>query len=252
MTCTGDDSGTCCGKCHFNPVVVIATHNRVSVTQHNISLLQKQNCKIVLVVSRYDEELHFKTLFPDITVTVFSNSPLGAKWQHGVDEARKLNADPMIIVGSDDFLGVDYIDRCLNHLVKGWELIGTTHWHTYNPNYDLLYKMRYTNLNTSFPIGSGKCFSKSLLERMKWKVFNTTLSRKLDDLGYDNAVRVNARILLDADLNVLAVKGDWKAMNKLEDYLMSRNIKCLLVEDTTILKELYNYVPDFRDSKLSE
>jgi len=242
VNCPNDDTGSCCGKCHFNPVVVIATHNRVEVTKKNIEHLQNQRCKIVLVVSREDEEQYFKNLFPEIIVTLFSNNPLGAKWQHGVDEARKLNADPMIIVGSDDYLSSDYIDRCLNHILKGWELIGTTHWHTYNPNYDLLYKMRYTNQNISFPIGSGKCFSKSLLDRMRWKVFNGMLSRKLDDQGYNNALRVNARICLDNDLTVLAVKGEWKAMNKLEDYLMSRNIKSVLIEDTTILKEIYNYV----------
>jgi len=221
-------------------VVIIATHNRLIITTKNIELLQQQRCKIVLVVSYKEEFNYYSNRFPEIEIVRAQNDPLGAKWQAGVNWAVTIGANPLIIVGSDDILGKDYINRALDLMVKGYDLIGTTSWYTYESETNSLYKMKYINQNAHFPIGSGKVFSKSLLEKINNQVFDVKANRKLDDLGYHNTMKAKAPIVLDDDLNVLAVKGQWNEMNSLKDYLRSRNIKSEPA-DTEILKELFNY-----------
>jgi len=253
MICSNDDLAKCDNcKCKYNPVVVMATHNRIEITTINIGLLLKQNCKIILVVSNYDELDYYKNNFETdrIKVVSHSNHPLGAKWHYGVISAKDLNPNPLIIVGSDDILATNYIDRLLDYFNRGAGMVGATQWFTFDLEGDQLYKMKYINQNINFPIGSGKAFNKETLEKIKYKVFDSRLNKKLDDLGYHNARRAGIKIYLADDLKVLAVKGQWGEMNSVSSYLRSKNIRSEVV-DKEILKQIFDYVPYSRFHKCS-
>jgi hypothetical protein len=107
----------------MNPVVLIATHNRVEITKRNIETLQAQTIKpkIVLIVSSIQDYEAFKDM--DISLIRTPNNPLGFKWQTGVQFAMKLKPDLLIITGSDDILGKTYIEKACLHVSNGVDLL---------------------------------------------------------------------------------------------------------------------------------
>ena len=224
VNCPKDDTGECCGICGLNPVVVIATHKRVEITKKNIQLLLKQKCKIVLVVSDDKESSYFYHEFPEIKVCFKPNNPLGSKWQFGVDQAREFDPNPLIICGSDDILSRDFINNSLKKIAGGWDMVGLTEWYTFDEVNNRLYKMKYKGPNQFTPIGSGKCISKSLLEKMSYKLFDMSASKKLDDMTFAKAKINRAKVFLNGDLYVMAVKGNWHSMNPVKAYLTCKNI----------------------------
>lgn len=228
MRCHEDDSGICCGVCNKNVVVVIATHERIEITTKNIKslLLQSQQPKIVIVCSLMEELEYYKQL--GVTVILEPNIPLGRKWQCGVNIAKKMNPDALMIVGSDDIIAPAYIKDCLIKIDQGFDFIGMTHWYMDDGN--KLYHCEYTNQNVNFPIGSGKVYSKNALNKINWKLFNTSADRRLDDQGYSLVVKNNLKIHLYKEPKVLAIKGNWKQMNKPSDYIRSRNIICKTID----------------------
>jgi len=235
MNCGKDDSGTCCGLCDFNPVVVIATHERVDITTKNINSLKLQHPtpKIVIVCSTQEELEYYKTL--GVSVALEPNRPLGRKWQCGVNIARNLDANPLIIAGSDDILSKTFLRDSLRKILEGYELIGSTSWYTWDVKKDMYYYCRYQAANVDYPIGSGRVYSKELLKRINYKVFDTSADRKLDDQGNRIAVSNNAKIYLFREPEILAVKGRWVQMNSADDYLRSPNIKAQSVRKEDII-----------------
>ncbi|HMJ67597.1 MAG TPA: hypothetical protein VK508_01815 [Cyclobacteriaceae bacterium] len=208
----------------MNPVVVIASHLRSSITRQNIQSLLRQSVvpEIVLVVSVPDEYERWKKEFPIIHVLKERNWPLGKKWQAGVDHARKLNADPMIITGSDDILGVDFVKNACS-LSRQHDFIGLQDWSVLHESF--LYSITY---NAKIPLGAGRVYSNGLLEAMNWIVFNTRINRHLDDQGYHNTRRLCRPMLIVRDaaaqgLHVVSVKGPWVMMNRFVSMLQHPN-----------------------------
>lgn len=232
MICGKDDSGQCCGNC-FNPVVLIATHEREEITTKNIKSLEGK-CRIILVCSTKLELEYYKKL--GVTVILEPNKPLGRKWQCGVNVSVNMEPNPLIILGSDDFITDDYWNVLKTKIAEGYEFIGTTSW--YNYDYHRLYICKYTNRNEDFPIGSGKAYSLKGLKKIRWKVFDTEAERKLDDRGTLQARAQNLKTYIHKEPSILAVKGKWPVMNKTEDYLRSRNISSQRINQCAELRFL--------------
>jgi len=242
MICAKDDSGTNCPDCTcmFNPVVVIATHERREITTLNIQALKQQTDipKIVIVCSLQTELEYYKQF--QVNVILEQNKPLGKKWHTGVNLANKLGANPLIILGSDDLLAKDYIHNALLKLKEGYEFIGSTAWYSYDVKRKRLYHSKYINRNQEYPIGSGKVYSKSILDKIRWKVFDQAADRKLDDQGHKLINGHGCKIYLFKEPFILAVKGGWNEMNPIEKYLNAPNIKSSLI-DKDILNQ-FGYV----------
>jgi hypothetical protein len=228
MNCPKDDSGDCCGLCDKKIFVVIATHERTAITTRNIESLKLQTPqpKIIIVCSDRNEFEYYKTL--GVTVVMEPNRPLGRKWQCGVNVAKNMYADVVVILGSDDLLHKNYLREALSKITLGYELIGTTHWYMQDKNYNY-YHCKYTNQNENFPIGSGKVYTKSLLDRINWKVFDTRADRRLDDQGFRLSNANAAKVYLIKKPMVMAVKGNWTQMNPPQAYKSSRNISCIRI-----------------------
>jgi hypothetical protein len=240
MNCGIDDSGDCCGKCDYNPIVLIATHERKEITTKNIELLKRQTRvpKIVLVVSNNDEIEYYKEL--GVTVIHHRNIPLGAKWQAGVNAAAKMNPDPLIILGSDDLLINNYVDMVLDKINEGYDFIGSDAWFTLNVNTGAVYQNSYTNRNQNRPIGSGKAMTLKFLNAINWKVFDASAMKGLDDRSFIQANNIKAKTFIIKTPEILAVKGKWATMNPAEAYLKSPNIN-VKKADKSILNK-FGYV----------
>jgi hypothetical protein len=196
----------------MNPFVVICTHNRIEITSYNLISLLSQSVKpkIVLVVSTISERIHYEKRFPEVIVLIHPNVPLGAKWQHGVDEAYKLSANPLIILGSDDILGGGYVDRVCNLVKRGHDFIGLYQWfvHYQGKAYFLKYLAKQ-------PLGGSRAYSYKLLERLNGMLFDTKLNRHLDDYAIKKCKELSIPCKTDDQLSVHAIKGLWPVLNPL-------------------------------------
>lgn len=223
----------------LNPIVLICTHQRVEITIKNIESLLRQSVvpKILLVCSSHHERKQFRINFPDISIEEWPNSPLGEKFQRGVNIAKVLKADPLIINGSDDILGLDFIERACAAVSDGVDFIGLYHWHILHNK--VLYHFKY---NARLPLGGGRVFSKRALDSMKWKLFDTSRNKHLDDLAFANVTRqvtldkIFPDYLNDRGFNIISIKGDWQTMNSFDRIMKSKN--CTLLTKTTLPEEL--------------
>src|SRR6187551_3061191 len=184
VNCTKDDSGQCCGRCP-SPTVLIATHNRLKITCKNIESLLSQTLvpHIVVVTSDQDEAIYLTELY-GIETIYHKNEPLGAKWQAGVRDAN-----PLIILGSDDILAPDYVEQVCKKIKEGFDFVGATSWYCFDEVNNVVYDTNYKNRNQDFPIGSGRAYSSVLLHKMKFSIFDTMKKRGLDDFGFGMAIK---------------------------------------------------------------
>lgn len=212
------------------PYVLIATHQRLSITKKNIECLLACNVNVILVVSDKDEYDLFKQLFPSINVVNYPNIPLGAKWQIGVKLARELGADPLIINGSDDILCPGFFSQTDALLRNGYHFVGLTSWYVYDLKH--IYQFDYM---APLPLGGGRAYSKELLEKMDYQVFQGNKDRHLDDLGYHNMHKTGMKYTLMREPLILSVKGEWPVMNPANKMFSSPNAK--------LIESIYNPKP---------
>lgn len=198
----------------MKPTVVIATHHRVEITINLINKLFTDYDKVnVIVVTSQLNEFHaFKKLeYENLHVVKYTNWPLGQKWQQGVNYAKKIGADPVIILGSDDELNPEFIPNALEYL-KEYHFIGLKRYWVKHEG-----KRYLIDYKPVQPLGGGRVYSKRLLDSIGWKLFKN-LDRKLDDFGWEQVVKSKARFLLvqnieKVKMEITAVKGDWPMLN---------------------------------------
>lgn len=181
----------------------------------------------------------FRQLFPDISIVHHANFPLGLKWQSGVEIAKHLKADPLIINGSDDLLCQDYFTRVSELLDEGCHFVGLKSWYVY----DLKTVYRFDYL-AHLPLGGGRAYSRELLEKIDYKLFDVRKEKHLDDLGYQNVIHAKVRTAILNEPLILSVKGDWRVMNPLNKMFGSTNamLRESIYSPVKILKD-FNYAP---------
>jgi len=218
----------------MNPTILIATHKRTLLTADLLKdLLKNQGeIQIVLVVSENTERLFFQSLnYPNVHITTAPNNPLGLKWQSGVNYAKKINADPLIILGSDDTLKPGFVKNAIKLLDK-YDFIGLKRFYVKQAR-----KVFTIDYKPAMPIGGGRIYSAKALELIRWKVFNPGKNKHLDDDGFNAVVRSGGKVLLVSDikkhgLELVALKGDWAMMNPFNRY--HPNISVLCVESQVL------------------
>lgn len=198
-----------------NPYVLIATHRRVEITKKNIQCCLDCGVSVVVVCSDEEEMREFNR--DRVHVILAPNSPLGAKWQIGVNSIRGY-ADLLIITGSDDILSPEFFTRANELLNEGYHFIGLKSWYVYDLK--SIYKFDYT---APLPLGGGRVYSRELLEKINYNVFDTKKDRHLDDLGWHNAYSSGMKHILLNEPLILSVKGDWPVMNPLNRMFGSTN-----------------------------
>ena len=201
----------------MNPVILMAMYGRKQLVQTNLELLRKQKCKVVVITSTDPDYLFIRDLdMPNVEICVAPNHPLGRKWQIGLDYCKNLNADPVVVVGSDDFLSDRFVEKALSF--KELDFIFFTQWHIHDSVGKKDYFLKYKNV---FPLGSGRVFFKRFLDKNGWILFDKERDRLLDDYAYE-VVKYEDKILMNPDgMKLLSVKGSWETMNPMEKILQA-------------------------------
>lgn len=205
----------------MNPIVLMAMQGRHSLVETNLRLLSQQKCEIVVVASLAEDFTFLRSLeIPHLQIVPASNYPLGAKWQSGVDQCRILQANPLIIVGSDDFLSADFIEKACE-LSQKIDFIYFTKWYIFDQISLKAYHLRYKML---FPLGSGRVFSGKFLDKKQWKLFDSGMNHHLDDYVFDNLTESDSILINPDGMSLLAVKGKHETMNPLKNILHADTI----------------------------
>jgi Tetratricopeptide repeat len=111
------------------------------------------------------------------------NSPLGAKWNAAAEAARDLDVDGVVVCGSDDLLSEAYLRWCADGVREGFEYQGildlyymhlatgrVIHWPGYSKG----------TSRRGEPAGTGRCLSRVILDRLRFRPWDDALERLLD------------------------------------------------------------------------
>jgi hypothetical protein len=76
-------------------------------------------------------------------------------------------------------------------------------------------------------------YSAKMLDAIKWKVFNPGLNKRLDDFGFDAAIKSGLQVLLVSDiknhgLELVAIKGNWPMMNPFNKFHPNISVVCVV------------------------
>lgn len=218
----------------MTPTVLIASHARLEITKRNIESILRQSAQVVLVVTDEFERDCYKRHFSGKAIEVinYPNKPLGAKWQRGIEYVTHMKAGPLIITGSDDVLGDDFIKNACRLVEQGNHFIGLRRWWQHKEGRG--YYCDYLAKNGQ-PIGGGRVYSDEMLRAINYQVFDITADKHLDDLGWNNARKTKLKcLILDEPeregLSIHAIKGDWHVMNPFT--IRHPNLKLLRIEQS--------------------
>lgn len=235
----------------MKPCVVIATHERQEITKRTVDSLLKQSLvpNIVLVCSKVDEHYYFMDNFTpeQVSIITVNNNPLGSKWQKGVEVSSLFNPSCVIIQGSDDILSREFVKNAQDYIEQGYNFVGLQNWWVWGNQ--TLYRFDYMK-GKNFPLGGGRFYSKRFLDSIEWQIFDRNRNNCLDDLGWYKAEKEAGFKKIygqNSVFNILAVKGNWPVMNKLEVTLNHPNAKlidCYTRQTAlTLLKNIFDYEP---------
>lgn len=205
--------------------VVIASHERNEALRIVLRCLPPEwHATIVVSHEAERQELHALAR-PNTFVHLFPNNPVGAKWQHAVDCARKGNPDLLVLTGSDDVLVVD--TAALYLMAQRYELIGVRQWYAYDgtDHFSMNYLPHVHGL-----LGAGRVFTKGLLDRMGWQLFNTERDVPVDKVAQLNAEAAGAQIapaLPGNHLRVVSLKGNWPMYNPMDKLAAKGNVSIM-------------------------
>ena len=112
------------------------------------------------------------------------NQPLGRKFNAALSMARELEPDGVLVLGSDNICGIEMIEAWDRAIEAGWDLCGITDSTQWIPHKGLFYWPGYgENCNAKREgetAGSGRCYSRKLLEACDWQLWDPDLTMSLD------------------------------------------------------------------------
>jgi len=164
------------------------------------------------------------------------NSPLGQKWQAGLNKCRELKPDAVLICGSDDLLSNRWVAegiRCDEYL-----LTGQSWWEVYNCKTNELVHVAY--LSRPDPIGAGRIIKKELLDKLDWQIFPTEGGIGCDYYSYNRMLKYTEYGLNPE--NILSVKGNWNMLDSWEQIIGSDKLVYNWHKDTDVW--LSKHFPD--------
>ena len=171
----------------------------------------------IILAGSTSSDLHFminmSSQFENVYYIITPNNPCGLKWHVATLFSRLFNPNAIIILGSDDVLSLNYLSIFYKYICNGYDLVGKRSWYIMNDSDPNIYQVNYTDL-VDMSLGAGRMYSKKILDKYDWHMFEFLRDRCLDDLGYHNVKKCNGVILDDvSDACVLSVKGDWDQFN---------------------------------------
>jgi len=207
---------------YYDIMIIIAFQDRHEILEKNIKSLKLQITQytfgIILIGSLSDRSFteNIKSKYENVYCLCIPNNPCGAKWQMGVYYSRLFNPKSIVILGSDDILSKNYLEVNHKYILDRYDLVGKRSWYTIKHGNKNLYDMSYTN-KIKITLGSGRMYSKIILDKINWLIFDFLKDRGLDNYGEVLVNKNYGKILcVNDESSVLSVKGNWEQMNNFD------------------------------------
>lgn len=200
-------------------VCVIPCYKRIQISVEIIKLLQNQILVPTVLVIGEDHEEQIATETGARFIR-YPNTSLSNKWQMGINYAKYLNPDAILILGSDTCITSNWISYCMDRLENGIDVIGKRDWYLCNLKpyrYPEVMHQCYTMIREDF-IGGGRMISRRLLDRMNWILYPKDRDRGLDYQSNNMMKKFNPiyEVIESDDYKVMDVKGPWCSINTFE------------------------------------
>lgn len=159
-------------------VILVPVWKRNDILIKCMNDLLKKGLKeriIYLVSNNIDLELVRKK---NVYYSYSPNNPLGRKFNNLVRLVKNIECKYFMILGSDDTLPDDYIEKSLLLLEnKNYSMVGTDTQIIHNNNN--IYKRKYVN-HYNITFGSGRIYRKDMCILFNYKLFQDGISKAID------------------------------------------------------------------------
>ena len=189
--------------------VIATTKDRAAVCRDSIGCVAPQVDAVILVGS--DDVDHG---LANETGAIYIQRPnhwLSHKWQGGIDAARDLGADAVLICGSDDWLCPDYVDEFRRVWGESpFEVYGRPDWYVLDTHDPEILHVRYLDGRV---LGAGRVLTKRLLDRIGWKPYGFDRDSGLEYASRETFGTQAVYYKNDSPRGrVLSIKGPWECI----------------------------------------
>ena len=108
------------------------------------------------------------------------NHPVTAKFNRGCEWVKKQGFDYMIIMGSDDIMSTDTLQRLMEDMNKGYQMIGINSIYFYGAEGS--HRGKLVHLKGERLLGTCKCIRRDILKEVNWKPWHREKSWGMDAL----------------------------------------------------------------------
>lgn len=184
--------------------IIVAIYDRPELTKIVLDYYREKSKKygfeVIVVGSEGEKSRRLAKGFHYVEVP---NSPLSYKNNYMVWKAKELNVDGVILIGSDDLLSDNLLKFYMKQPNKR-TFLGMPSAYFYSIDKDEL--IRYHSSSQS--IGAGRYFSRYVLEKVGWKLWQKPLDSKLDtdSLDYLSQCGIKESLFTVKDSMVLDIK----------------------------------------------
>lgn len=156
--------------------------------KHNLAAARAAGLDVVpvCVVSPDDAPAYEIGRENDWEIVEADNRPLSAKWQAGLTRLREYHLDAVCIIGSDDFLSTSVYVHLSTAVEKGALLTGyLDHYLFRGIDQKCVRWPGYEGAREGDTIGTGRTYSRELLEAVDWSLWPEAMDRNLDGQARD-------------------------------------------------------------------
>jgi hypothetical protein len=146
-------------------------------------LYQQRDVEMTVVcIGHTHEEWEVTNDNGGIFIMMPNDTPLGAKWQRGIDEAAYIDPDAVMIVGSGNWFTNGWCGN-LFPLLEEFDVVGSEEMYIYHIRQKdriMLHWGGYYTSRRGDMLGAGRMISKRILDKVNWQIYDTSLNKGLD------------------------------------------------------------------------
>lgn len=171
-------------------------------------------------VASTDEDIEFLKKHNIKYYSQHQNNPLSFKWNAAIKMLEKIDFDAVIILGSDDYVDMPFMNFIDKHIPK-YDMIGFVDIYFRSIEKQMFYWPGYKTKRIGEPVGAGRVYTKKFLEKINYNLYPSSKNRGLDRMAWtvanNNNVNAFVTTLKENNLIVCDIK-DGKGMNKLNAF----------------------------------
>lgn len=223
--------------------IVVTSVGRERMVLETLRFLKKQTVPVdlFLISDNINDENIAKQIKCDFLR--HRDRPVGRKWQAGVDYVReRFHPDAVMVCASDVWLTSNWCEASMNYIEEGYDMVGKRLYHNCRVLPER--KIDFITRQGYHIVGSGRLYSKSILDKIDWKLFPKNRSSGLDGSCEEKLLEAKGKFKhLDDVLNmhVVEIRSTWPTMHTWKAVSRSKNVKTLKIVDDPIKWFQENY-----------